>query len=581
MPQFPIAQRLTLLLLGLMLALPFLQPIHHHPIPSFYEEWLALLLGVLALASFFISRPEKISLPAILWLPGLLLLATLLQLAGGMIQIPMLGLFQSGYLLWAMALICLSASLRERFGTAWLVQVLALALLAGALASALTAYAQRLGTPVPWQILMPNSGRIYGNLGQPNLLTTQLWLGICCLIYFHELRRVRPWLLIAGLLILASACGLVASRTAWLHGLALLLLAGLPWPSRAALPATEQDEAHRTVPQAPGKLRRQRLLLLAFTLVSLIAAGEISRTLPWQHAAGQINAFDRLRSGLVSGDSRLLIWRDALTMIQAHPWLGNGTGNYAWRTVEAAAQAPAGVDTLAGAEHAHNFLLQLAADFGLPLTLAVAIFAIVWLRHVLRGPLRPPEQLALAMLMLIAIHSQLEYPLWHAEFLGLTAVLLGALGSTGKSFRLPRPQLLLIACLAALAILGTLFHDYRILDQALIMRREVRGDEADWRRRMDVFADLAQHSILGPYARSTLAVLMHPDPQKAADQSLICEAAMPLRVAPELMTKCAMLRQMTGRPAEAQALLEMTRRAFRSAEDRAAIESIWQSQEQP
>jgi hypothetical protein len=95
---------------------------------------------------------------------------------------------------------------------------------------------------------------------------------------------------------------------------------------------------------------------------------------------------------------------------------------------------------------------------------------------------------------------------------------------------------------------------------------------------MDVFVNLSQHSILEPYARSTLAVLMRPDPQQAADQSLLCEPAMRLRIAPELMAKCAVLRRMTGKPAEAQALLDLTRRAFRSAEDKAAIEGIWQSQ---
>ena len=38
------ALRLSLVMLGLMVTLPFLQPIHHPPVPSFYEEWWAIFL---------------------------------------------------------------------------------------------------------------------------------------------------------------------------------------------------------------------------------------------------------------------------------------------------------------------------------------------------------------------------------------------------------------------------------------------------------------------------------------------------------------------------------------------------------
>ena len=42
--------RASLLLIGLAWTAPFLQPYHRYPLPSFYGEWLAVVLGLLALA---------------------------------------------------------------------------------------------------------------------------------------------------------------------------------------------------------------------------------------------------------------------------------------------------------------------------------------------------------------------------------------------------------------------------------------------------------------------------------------------------------------------------------------------------
>jgi len=38
----------SLILTGLMFVVPFLQPYHRFPIPSFYGEWLAFALGLAA-----------------------------------------------------------------------------------------------------------------------------------------------------------------------------------------------------------------------------------------------------------------------------------------------------------------------------------------------------------------------------------------------------------------------------------------------------------------------------------------------------------------------------------------------------
>lgn len=577
---------LSLLLLGLMVSLPFLQPIHHKPLAAFYEEILALTLGVLALFSFFLHgsmrspRPLQLWLPSILMLPALLLLATVLQLAGGMLRIPMLGLFQSAYLVWATALICLAASLRQQLGLDTIVQMIAAALLAGALASAFSAFAQRLELGMHWYIVFPSFGRVYGNLGQANLLTTQLWLGLCSLLYFHQKKRVRSGFMLMGLFFIAAACGMTASRMAWLHGLVMLALAVLIWRRQSGKACKALQEAGAPSAQLQSAvLRVSTLWFLGGSLALIIAAGEVSRALPWQHAAEQQSALDRLRVGLASGDARLDIWRDTLTMIEQHPWLGGGVGNYSWNNAVASAQAPANAPTFAGAEHAHNFLLQTAADYGLPLTLVVSAFVLFWFYRAVRTAPSAEKYLLLALLALIFIHSQLEYPLWYADYLGLTAVLLGLLGASGRALALPRRWIMLAVCLVSLFGMALLYRDYRTLDEALIIYRSQVSDEAaqkrDWQRRMAIYVDLATRSMLAPYARGTLAVLMTPNAKEARPQAIICESAMHLWASAGMLTQCAVLRHMLGQTVEAEKLYAMVKKAYRRPDDQAVIEAMW------
>lgn len=562
----PLLSRLSLICLGMMVCLPFIQPIHRHPIPSFYEEWLAVFLGALAFMFFLLSRPRHLRLPDLLWLPGILIIATLLQLAAGLINIPMLGMFQTGFLLWAALMMILAATLRQQLGQEQFMRTLALAILVGALISALAVIGQRVALALPGWLLMPAHGRVYGNLGQPNLLTTYLWSGCLCVLYFRESQQLRLSYAIAGLLILSTALGFTASRMAWLDGLVLIALAAWYRPAKLSITCWHQ-----------------RLTLLSLSLSMIIAVSQLARWLPWLPPA-QMNAFDRLRAGLVGGDARLLIWRDTWTMILDHPWLGNGVGNYAYNNISASARAPAGLETLAGCEHAHNFWLQIAADFGLPLALLLTLLAARWLWRTLNGITQAAgssHELQIAMLTLIFIHSQLEYPLWHGEFLGLAALLLGAASTRSRILQLPRLFILQTASLILLLALCTLAADYRRLEQALIIQADMLGNRADWQRRIQVFLDLSLHSPLAPYARGTLAVTMKLNQQQAGQQSMICDAAMKLWISPELMARCAVLRRMTGHPEAAYQLLGLAQQAFRSAKDQTAIRQVWEYDGQP
>jgi hypothetical protein len=138
----------------------------------------------------------------------------------------------------------------------------------------------------------------------------------------------------------------------------------------------------------------------------------------------------RLAEGDVSG-SRFRIWADALQLIAQHPWTGVGWGNFnfAWSLTPFPQRHTAFFD------HTHNLPLQLAVELGLPLALVICALLLwaLWQagRRALAatGAASAAGRCALMMVLLIGLHSLLEYPLWYAYFLLPTAFAWGlALG---------------------------------------------------------------------------------------------------------------------------------------------------------
>jgi len=148
-------------------------------------------------------------------------------------------------------------------------------------------------------------------------------------------------------------------------------------------------------------------------------------------------------------------------MFATHPVLGVGFGEFASNLLEHGA----GFDgrNPAMAINAHNVLLGLLAETGLLGTLCVAVPLALWLRAI---PWSKPDLDAGWVLAIIAIesaHSMVEFPLWHANFLGLAVVVLGAVAQPAVKLRFSRfRQTALTAVLAAgIATLGGVLSDYR------------------------------------------------------------------------------------------------------------------------
>lgn len=246
-------------------------------------------------------------------------------------------------------------------------------------------------------------GRAVGNLRQPNhLCTLLLWAAIATLA-LHEWRLLRVRATALCLALLAFALVLTASRTAVI-GVVLMALWGL---------------LDRRLSRAG------RIVLVSLPVLYAACWAGMAWWASWSHEA--FGGQTRLAEADLSA-SRFRIWSDTLVLIRAHPWAGVGFGefNRAWSLTPLPNRPPAFFD------HSHNLFLQWAVELGLPIAALISLLLLVSLWRVAQAARAPgPAEASLAlratlaMLLMIALHSQLEYPLWYAYFLLPTAWLLG------------------------------------------------------------------------------------------------------------------------------------------------------------
>lgn len=279
-------------------------------------------------------------------------------------------------------------------------------------------------------------GRAVGNLRQPNHLSSVLLWAAICAVALLELRHIPRRLgqlgfaaMIFGVVLTASRTGLVSVGILALWG---LLDRRLSRPTRALLLA------------AP--------LLYALAWFGMARWAEIS-----QHTFG---GAARLAETDVSG-SRFGVWSNTLALIRDQPWTGVGYGefNLAWTLTPFPGRPTAFFD------HTHNLPLQLAVELGLPLA-ALILGLLTWgLVRVARQAWRSDGddslcgRAALMFVLMIGLHSLLEYPLWYAYFLLPTAWAFGyGLGApasaapTAKGAALIGPAALALTVLAAFAV---------------------------------------------------------------------------------------------------------------------------------
>jgi len=389
-------------LLALLCILPFLIPHHRIPLTTFYNQWSAIALGVLAM--IFLLRKqswEELQIPWFALMPLGLLVIVAIQYKVGLFNYWQQSFLVCLYLLWASLLITLGAQLKHLLTLEKLIPTLAWGLVVGGLISAVIVTLQYLGWDDSPLILRYKSGGFAANLGQVNHLATYMALALGSLLYLYLSQRINFWALAITATVFLMVLALTGQRMSWLY---VVLLSVGGW---LIARKSTQWQIH---------FISSRLLWLipVFILVQLV--------LPLFSADMPAMPAERVAENVKGESIRLLLIQQAWEMFIHHPLWGIGWGQFGWHNFEMTESYP-GLNGYA--DHAHNMLLHLLAETGIFGGLILLSGIIFWFWQQ-RGVVISAERWWLyAILAVFAVHSLLEYPLWYAYFLGLAAIVTG------------------------------------------------------------------------------------------------------------------------------------------------------------
>ena len=329
---------------------------------------------------------------------------------------------------------------------------------------------------------------------QHNHFANYVALGLLSLGLLQHRWEMRIWqttLLASPMLFVMVLSG---SRSGWLYLIAALILA---WWWQRRMPALR------------SLLRYTSALCVAYALMHGLLQ------LPWlQGSTGSVTAAERLFGEARSGGIRLYLWQESLLIFAQFPLLGAGFGQFAWQHLQLAAELR-NPEMVGLYNNAHNIVMQLAAETGLAGLLVFFSTVGIWIwRTLVRGASYTLEQWwAVALLAVLAIHPLLEYPLRDLHFIGVAAILLGALDAGAHRLELRGVGRLSVAAILLLGALSLFqgLQAYRHLESATNMRGLAAKDARYGERARDELLETLKYPLFNGYAELFIAHMMAPD----------------------------------------------------------------------
>jgi len=171
----------------------------------------------------------------------------------------------------------------------------------------------------------------------------------------------------------------------------------------------------------------------------------------------------QLNENRLSVGVRPQIWRMLINAALSQPWTGYGWGQSHGAYLSVADNYPA---LHVSFEDAHNLLLNFVVWFGVPVGLTISCLVIAWSIGRMRRVNEADDVIPALMIVVVGIHSMLEYPLSHAYFLLPAGVVIGVMehrtGFGNNLLALHRGLLFAIGVTLA-TVLGAVVRDYMVV----------------------------------------------------------------------------------------------------------------------
>ena len=542
----PSSLRLSLVLCGLLVSAPFLNPYHGYPLLTFHTEWLAFAIGLAALAAIAIA-PSGAAVPIPAICVGIFLLTALLvlQAALGQVAYPLRSATGALYAMWAGLLAMLGAWLRSELGEAAVSRALQWWIGAAGLLAAVSGFVQYYHVPLPAAgayVAVQPINAMFGTVNQPNNFADYLGCAVISVAFLHARNALGllPALLIA--LPLAAGMALSGSRASW--GYFAIALAIVPLLRLGGHPR----EAKRILQLACLALA-VFLLVQILNLYTGIFVGPEGR--PSSSGERLIRYLEIAGAG--ERPIRFQLFLYAWLMFLSHPLLGVGFGEYAWRAFELSAQlegaSPPGLD-----RHSHNLFLQLLAETGIVGLSCVAIPLVSWFWRMPWRSLTSERCWMIGVLAVIGLHSMVEFPLWHANFLGMFALLFGAASPGGAAVaptRLRRALVLVVVLAGGLTARGV-WSDYVSFESwYLAVETKLARGGTPGSSNLDELMKLREGSFFGPYFERIASEAIAIDEEGLGDKLALNTQVMRAYPMPSVVLRQVALLALSGRDAEA------------------------------
>lgn len=245
--------------------------------------------------------------------------------------------------------------------------------------------------------------RPYANFAQPNNLATALLLSWLACIYLYEEKIINIKAYYCSVILILFGVALSQSRTSWL--VIPIISCYLFYKGYIRTNIT----IHYFIP-------------IVFYILSICILPSLRKNL------GQLFDLTPLHISTIaerasSGYQRLDMWKQTLEMIAIHPLVGSGWNQSIWSEVDLLLKRPIQVEGYYYSSH--NILLDLWVWNGIIIGTAIILYFVFWLFKIFQSVKKKSHILALAMLGVILIHALLEYPLYYANFLIPSGLLLG------------------------------------------------------------------------------------------------------------------------------------------------------------
>ncbi|WP_420230050.1 Wzy polymerase domain-containing protein [Psychrobacter sp. ER1] len=277
-----------------------------------------------------------------------------------------------------------------------------------------------------WFVMTMQGSRFFGNVGQPNQLAFIYALGIvACHYLLIKAKYKRSIFIVTALVILSIGLALTSSRGGLILGLASFLIYGLNFKRTSNIKIVLSSISMSII----GFLVGSYLL----TVHNLYSKDTLSRFATGDNAA------------------RVELIQQAWVQFLYHPLMGVGFGNLLADSLEHIEQ----VDWFVFNIHSHNIIMQFAAELGV-LGLGILLVAAFTVMRSYWQSRNLESSFIFVAIIIVALYSLSEYPLWYTRYLIIAVFLLAAVNR--KTIKINLDLNKLFVTVAALCIIGSIFY---------------------------------------------------------------------------------------------------------------------------